>query len=85
MNRREHIAAAAEHIDALLIRGHGYAYYDAGTCSWWISSASDMAELGRMLERANRGDNPYSLWCAGHLAREMPHGADWIDRRKLPA
>ena len=53
MNRRQHIIVAAAHIDAVLIRGHGYAYYDDGTRSWWISSADSMAELGRMLERAD--------------------------------
>jgi hypothetical protein len=85
VNRRQHIAAAAAHIDAVLIRGHGYAYYDAGTCSWWISCADDMAHLSRMLEKARAAKDDdtdiYSLWCADHLAREMPHGYAWISRR----
>jgi hypothetical protein len=81
MNRRQHITAAALHIDAVMIHGHGYDYNDAGTCSLWISSADSMAALGRMLARADSDSDTYSLWCAGHTAREMPHGYSWISRR----
>ena len=86
MKRKQRIISAARHLKAVMIHGRGYAYYDDGTRSWWVSSADDMAELGRMLAiiDLDNYENPYSRWCAGHLAREMPHGADrWLNRRKV--
>jgi phage pi2 protein 07 len=63
---------AAEHVDAVDLGDGRWAHYATETSSWWVVSAAELEELCEFLDSDVK--DPYSHWCAGTTAEEMPHG-----------